>query len=82
MIGVNSTAAKYCDKLKMTDAVPRSAVGNHVAVKRELPGNAGASAAPTRKSNANSVTTAMPTGKATTKPWNAVRIDQKKMLHA
>src|SRR5471032_1937983 len=74
--GVKITAAKYCDELKTALAVPRSAVGNHVEVSLELPGNAGASAAPTRNRSAASVRTAMAAGSKTTKPCKAVNIDQ------
>jgi hypothetical protein len=62
--------------------LPRSDVGNQVAVRRALPGNAGASAVPTMKRIKKSVTSAMPTGKAATKPCTKVRRDQKKMLNA
>ena len=56
--GTNNTSEKYCDALKIADAVPRSAVGNHAATNRPLPGNVGANANPARKKRMNSVTMA------------------------
>src|ERR1700733_2905537 len=47
--GANITNAKYCDELKIAEAVPRSAVGNHAATMRPLPGNTGDCARPERR---------------------------------
>jgi hypothetical protein len=44
--GAKATSAKYCDALKIAEAVPRSAVGNHAATMRPLPGKTGDCASP------------------------------------
>src|SRR5271168_3345965 len=47
--GAKATSAKYCEALKMAEARPRSAVGNHVATIRPLPGKTGDCARPERR---------------------------------
>jgi len=75
MMGANSAVAKYCAELKMADARPRSSVGNHADVMRPLPGNDGASAAPTARRRANSAAAAAPPVRRPTVPWNIVKSD-------
>src|SRR5262245_20169796 len=78
--GAKTTVAKYWDELKMADAVPRSAAGNHAATIRPLPGNDGASASPRRNRIEKSATTAALTGNHPTNPWRNVNSDQARML--
>ena len=80
MIGEKITSAKYWAELKMADAVPRSAVGNHADTMRLLPGNDGASARPSRKRRKNREATAMEAGSAPTKPCRNVKADQVRTL--
>ena len=80
MIGEKTTSAKYWAELKMADAVPRSAVGNHADTMRLLPGNDGASARPSRKRRKNREATAMEAGSTPTKPCRSVKTDQMSTL--
>src|SRR5258708_37477184 len=80
--GANSTVAKYCDALKIAEAVPRSAVGNHDDTRRLLPGEAGASAAPARKGSVNNATTAAAAASPPTPPRIIGRMDHVRMLAA
>ena len=80
MMGANSTVAKYCAELKMAAALPRSAVGNQAEVMRLLPGNEGASAAPTSKRKPISTATAVAPVKKPTQPIIRVNTDHRKML--
>jgi hypothetical protein len=80
--GANTTVAAYCAALKIADAVPRSAAGNHVETIRLLAGNDGASAAPTRKRSANSSLNAAAPPMKPIPPCSSVNSDQKKMLNA
>src|SRR5271156_1486948 len=45
-IGAKIISAKYCEELKIADALPRSLAGNHDATMRPFPGNTGACAKP------------------------------------
>lgn len=74
--GAKATVAKYCAELKIEAAKPRSAVGNHAATMRLLPGNEGASAMPTRKRSTNKVVTAQATGTQPMNPCSTVNSDQ------
>ena len=80
MIGEKSTSAKYCAELKIADAVPRSAVGNHADTIRLLPGNDGDSAIPSRKRREKRATTAAAAGSAPRSPCRNVKIDQIRTL--
>src|SRR3954468_14965136 len=82
MSGANITVAKYCAELKIADAVPRSAVGNHAATIRGLPGNEGDSARPMRKRSENSATAGAIKLIHPTNPCNAVNADHTSRLKA
>src|SRR3989337_2686951 len=75
MMGAKMAVAKYCAELKIADASPRSLAGNHADVRRPLPGNDGASAAPTARRSVNSAATAAPPVRKPTVPWNNVKRD-------
>src|ERR1035438_7747086 len=47
----NANREKYCEALKIDEARPRSAVGNHAATMRPLPGNTGDCASPESSRN-------------------------------
>ncbi len=51
-MGAKATRAKYCEELKIAEAVPRSAVGNQAATMRPLPGKTGDCARPERRRSA------------------------------
>src|SRR6185369_3016772 len=55
--GAKNTVAAYWAELKIAEAVPRSAVGNHAATMRLLAGRDGDSAAPSRSRSRKSTTT-------------------------
>src|SRR5207249_6108729 len=78
--GANIAVAKYCAELKIAEAVPRSAVGNHAATIRAFPGKDGASARPSRKRRANRTTTAVAASKYPMNPCRNVKTDQATML--
>src|SRR4051812_50194090 len=80
MIGANRTVAKYWAELKIAAASPRSSLGNHAEVMRLLPGNDGASAAPTSRRRPNSAATARPPVRNPIPPWSTVNTDHRKML--
>src|SRR5579885_2321668 len=77
--GANKTREKYCEALKMDEAVPRSRVGNHAATKRPLPGNAGAKLKPARNSSPNNTANARRPCKNPVKPIRKIKNDQRKM---
>src|SRR5256885_3100231 len=73
--GVNSTVAEYCAELKIALARPRSAVGNHAATIRALPGKDGDSATPRRKRSTKSVKIAAAGPSPPMKPCKLVNSD-------
>src|SRR6185437_478543 len=77
-MGASSTSEKYCDALKMEEAVPRSFVGNQAATNRPLPGNVGAKENPIRNNSANSTTNASPPFRNFVKPIRNMKNDHEK----
>src|SRR6516164_6447631 len=78
MNGAKSTSEKYCDELKIADAVPRSFVGNQAATKRPLPGKHGDKAKPVRNNNTNSTANAVLPCRLPVKPMSNTRNDDRK----
>ena len=62
-IGAKTTSAKYCEALKIAEAVPRSAVGNQAATTRPLPGKMGDCARPEKSRTMKMPTNTRPMGK-------------------
>ena len=79
MSGAKSAVEKYCDELKIADAVARSLVGNHAATSRPFPGNAGANANPVRSSSANKTANAIGPWTNLTKPMLKIKPDHSRM---
>src|SRR5690242_3110636 len=77
--GANNTRQKYCDELKMADAVPRSFAGNQAATNLPFPGNAGARANPARNKSANNTTNAETPFSHFVKPIRTTNSDQRKI---
>src|SRR6267154_722714 len=76
--GEKTTTAKYGEALKIAAAVPRSAVGNQAATMRLLPGNAGASATPTRSLKPNRAMITVLPAKNPTVPCRKVKSDHSR----
>src|SRR6185312_9594716 len=66
----NANSAKYWEALKIAEARPRSAVGNHAATMRPLPGNTGDVAKPETSRSAKIAVKAHAAGAY---PANAIR---------
>src|ERR1043165_7273489 len=77
-IGASSTREKYCEALKIDDAVPRSLVGNHAATNLPLPGKVGAKEKPIRNNNANKTKNASSPFRNFVNPIKNMKNDQKK----
>src|SRR5215469_6969787 len=80
MIGANNTSAKYCDELKIAEAVPRSAAGNHAATIRPFPGKTGDCASPDTSLKPSITMNTKAAGRYPAKPTRAPQIDQQTML--
>src|SRR6266702_8682160 len=76
----NANREKYCEALKMADARPRSAVGNHAATIRPLPGNTGDCASPESSRSPNITLKAQAAGAYPANPIAIAQMDQTTML--
>src|SRR5579871_281462 len=82
MIGAKSTSAKYCDELKIAEAVPRSAVGNHAVTMRPFPGNTGDWTRPESSRKAMMETNAKVSGRYPESPTPSAQMAQPRIAYA